>query len=110
MRDYDGSFALGFVQEYGVYFCCSSGRRQTRCELVTGVQTCALPIEGCDLVSRAAHDPRLAVVDDRVLGEDGSPELPVLGVHAPGVASQLLLDLEPAIGRAPCRDRVCQYV
>src|SRR3546814_10431477 len=24
--------------------CCSSRRRQTRCALVTGVQTCALPI------------------------------------------------------------------
>src|SRR3546814_7225533 len=27
-----------------VLFFCSSGRRQTRCALVTGVQTCALPI------------------------------------------------------------------
>src|SRR3546814_19133786 len=25
-------------------FCCSSRRRHTRCALVTGVQTCALPI------------------------------------------------------------------
>src|SRR3546814_5080594 len=29
-------------------FCFSSRRRHTRCALVTGVQTCALPI--CDLV------------------------------------------------------------
>src|SRR3546814_15318818 len=27
-----------------VDFCCSSGRRHTRCASVTGVQTCALPI------------------------------------------------------------------
>src|SRR3546814_9022457 len=27
-----------------VYVCCSSRRRHTRCALVTGVQTCALPI------------------------------------------------------------------
>src|SRR3546814_6197532 len=27
-----------------VYFCFSSRRRHTRCALVTGVQTCALPI------------------------------------------------------------------
>src|SRR3546814_5581223 len=27
-----------------MYFCLSSRRRHTRCALVTGVQTCALPI------------------------------------------------------------------
>src|SRR3546814_10071090 len=27
-----------------IYFCFSSRRRHTRCALVTGVQTCALPI------------------------------------------------------------------
>src|SRR3546814_4090741 len=38
---------LGFV-DYSFYFCVtfffSSRRRHTRCALVTGVQTCALPI------------------------------------------------------------------
>src|SRR3546814_18266215 len=29
-----------------LYFCFSSRRRHTRCALVTGVQTCALPIYG----------------------------------------------------------------
>src|SRR3546814_2194298 len=29
-----------------VFFCFSSRRRHTRCALVTGVQTCALPIYG----------------------------------------------------------------
>src|SRR3546814_9034188 len=29
---------------YGLEFCCSSRRRHTRGALVTGVQTCALPI------------------------------------------------------------------
>src|SRR3546814_5522317 len=29
---------------YGFQFYCSSRRRHTRCALVTGVQTCALPI------------------------------------------------------------------
>src|SRR3546814_3764085 len=29
---------------YGVFFFFSSRRRHTRCALVTGVQTCALPI------------------------------------------------------------------
>src|SRR3546814_10379396 len=29
---------------FSFYFCFSSRRRHTRCALVTGVQTCALPI------------------------------------------------------------------
>src|SRR3546814_1599672 len=33
-------------------FCCSSRRRHTRCALVTGVQTCALPILGADVRRR----------------------------------------------------------
>src|SRR3546814_9888040 len=32
------------------FFCCASRRRQTRFALVTGVQTCALPISGIDIV------------------------------------------------------------
>src|SRR3546814_2663098 len=34
----------------------SSRRRHTRCALVTGVQTCALPISGKEVVARAIHD------------------------------------------------------
>src|SRR3546814_5127841 len=41
------------LRAYGTYFCgdggvfFSSRRRHTRCALVTGVQTCALPISPC---------------------------------------------------------------
>src|SRR3546814_10063797 len=50
-----------------VCFCCfffSSRRRHTRCELVTGVQTCALPISSgsirnCDVLSTTTQ-PALA--------------------------------------------------
>src|SRR3546814_1166218 len=42
---------LSLLSEFVVYLCCllfifffSSRRRHTRCALVTGVQTCALPI------------------------------------------------------------------
>src|SRR3546814_8668880 len=53
-------------------FCCSSRRRHTRCALVTGVQTCALPISlGGRLEAFLAarrrclgHQPRL---DRRIL-------------------------------------------
>src|SRR3546814_9293108 len=34
-----------------VFFFCSSRRRHTRCALVTGVQTCALPISGGNAVN-----------------------------------------------------------
>src|SRR3546814_5974294 len=42
-------FILFFVKKYLYLYCCilfffSSIRRHTRCALVTGVQTCALPI------------------------------------------------------------------
>src|SRR3546814_5043221 len=58
-----------------VMFFFSSRRRHTRCALVTGVQTCALPI--CDLYSRGLHKETLK---GRVGGytgvgvtEDGQP-------------------------------------
>src|SRR3546814_3694994 len=35
------------------FFCFSSRRRHTRCALVTGVQTCALPISGSALAAGA---------------------------------------------------------
>src|SRR3546814_11504515 len=55
------------------FFLFSSRRRHTRCALVTGVQTCALPIlppalRGRDRLSRLGSDPvertRPAVADD----------------------------------------------
>src|SRR3546814_2766767 len=47
-----------------VFFFFSSRRRHTRCALVTGVQTCALPI----------YNPRRA--DDRGMGEVEDPLCP----------------------------------
>src|SRR3546814_3047600 len=94
------------------FFFFSSRRRHTRCALVTGVQTCALPI--------------------LTLGKDG-PDTVVPGLFAVGEAacvsvhganrlgSNSLIDLvvfgratghrlKEQIGRASCRARVCQYV
>src|SRR3546814_1057127 len=42
------------------YFCFSSRRRHTRCALVTGVQTCALPICSNYFLSCTASLPKLA--------------------------------------------------
>src|SRR3546814_2843129 len=51
---------------YGVFFF-SSRRRHTRCALVTGVQTCALPISSMPIMAaRVYHDGKLV----RDLGPD----------------------------------------
>src|SRR3546814_10264761 len=46
-----------------VVWCCmscvfSSRRRNTRCALVIGVQTCALPISGAQYLDTANYEPR----------------------------------------------------
>src|SRR3546814_2845256 len=93
-----------------VVFFFSSRRRHTRCALVTGVQTCALPIfprgaqRGVVRAIAKAHDP--------------SPELALSGMVAAGrIASPIRIRAGPLpsaalaeIGRASCRERVCQYV
>src|SRR3546814_9388876 len=93
-------------------FFCSSRRRHTRCALVTGVQTCALPI------SRAREDQRRLNAELRatraLLAESArvnertriSRELhDLLGHHL----TALSLNLEE-IGRASCRESGCQNV
>src|SRR3546814_9413351 len=81
-----------------IVFFFSSRRRHTRCALVTGVQTCALPISR--LVELGVSlDRRGVVVDDiGVAGVSAAPHSPL---HTP---------YEIQIGRASCRERVCQYV
>src|SRR3546814_8587701 len=50
-------------------FCCflffSSRRRHTRCALVTGVQTCALPISVSDLAEMVVHFGKCVKREDR---------------------------------------------
>src|SRR3546814_7971309 len=89
-----------------VWFFFSSRRRHTRCALVTGVQTCALPI----LFSRAFQ----------LMVEDGSLEVLAIlsnasAVIAEGEVMQLMTTnntatSEAEIGRASRRERVCQSV
>src|SRR3546814_4974903 len=81
-------------------FFFSSRRRHTRCALVTGVQTCALPIcprEEVDLTPRATRvriDLKVGEATAVILTNDLTRDY----VH------------ENKIGRASCRERVCQYV
>src|SRR3546814_10817321 len=105
-----------------VLHCCmcfffSSRRRHTRCALVTGVQTCALPIlairlrrDGAEqavelrwlperrrMADDVAHDPGAAVQNEAAAGEQREALAEDRGVF-------------DKIGRAPCRERGGQYV
>src|SRR3546814_15563769 len=78
-------------------FFFSSRRRHTRCALVTGVQTCALPIciMAQRLVRRLCMHCRVPVVPTRSMLEE-------MGIPADGRHSDLQL-YEPA-GCAQCRN------
>src|SRR3546814_1532987 len=88
-------------------FFFSSRRRHTRCALVTGVQTCALPISEAamlDLTTAGTHyDP----VEPLRPGWPVHRELDQLGARAPGGRGE---GSGRKIGRASWRERVCQYV
>src|SRR3546814_4664698 len=97
-------------------FFFSSRRRHTRCALVTGVQTCALPIYVMDSVNDAMRHATLLPQSAK-----GTIRLAatytVLGYFLPDLLSrfkrsypQVEIDLVDKIGRASCRERVCQYV
>src|SRR3546814_15660769 len=53
-------------------FVLSSRRRHTRCALVTGVQTCALPISVGDHPQAAPFGPRAGRLDARARGLRGA--------------------------------------
>src|SRR3546814_1003522 len=82
-----------------LYFFFSSRRRHTRCALVTGVQTCALPISMVTADYRAGSRAR------SIGSERGG--LPMACLHR---VSHRNWFANPEIGRASCRERVCQYV
>src|SRR3546814_2892367 len=97
-----------------LFFFFSSRRRHTRCALVTGVQTCALPISGCDGVVSSGLEverlrreapselicvtPGIRPVENRVEADQKRVMTPAAAIAA------------GEIGRASCRARVCQYV
>src|SRR3546814_2972911 len=60
------------------FFFFSSRRRHTRCVLVTGVQTCALPIFHVEVTHPEAGQRRLQAVDDPCLLAGQARMLPVL--------------------------------
>src|SRR3546814_3018280 len=112
--------------------CCycffSSRRRHTRCALVTGVQTCALPIFERARADLAVQLPNLdASLRDlfghldlhlgRSLGAEAlsGAGLDRLAARLEGWSANLeglshWTAFHAQIGRASCRERVCQYV
>src|SRR3546814_3544684 len=108
-----------------IVFYFSIGIRHTRCALVTGVQTCALPIYAHQDSPTDVIRPRRAALES-VLSAWGDPvgargRLLRIGALRTAVRDgpsdrQGSVDSTPfdwsssQIGRASCRERVCQYV
>src|SRR3546814_5639993 len=103
-------------------FFFSSRRRHTRCALVTGVQTCALPIYAYAHELRARLNPTagsLQIFFDQVVqnpkrvvfaeGEEGTVIRAALEFRAAGYGTPVLIG-RSEIGRAWCRASGGQYV
>src|SRR3546814_3457941 len=98
-----------------VMFFFSSRRRHTSCALVTGVQTCALPILPYDPATQFAPISRVAstvfvVVVHPSLPVKSMADLIALAKRRPGTLTFGSAGNGAAgqIGRASCRERVCQ--
>src|SRR3546814_6236030 len=98
------------MQTYYVsMFVLSSRRRHTRCALVTGVQTCALPISILYLTRKwppavggmETYSGKLTQALARCA------DIPVSVIALPGRRNG---QPPTEIGRASCRERVCQSV
>src|SRR3546814_3442155 len=56
-------FIMLFICLVNFFFCFSSRRRHTRCALVTGVQTCALPISSIVVIGGQDGCARSKLID-----------------------------------------------
>src|SRR3546814_10087197 len=94
----------------------SSRRRNTRFSLVTGVQTCALPISWnvYDTGPRKAKNVILLIGDGLSPAHRLAARLLSKGMSEGKAHGKLAMDDMPQmameIGRASGRERVCQYV
>src|SRR3546814_10623761 len=94
-----------------LFFFFSSRRRHTRCALVTGVQTCALPIFqenllGMTVVQLFGREAAHAAEFARLNEDHRRAVFRRMGYDAVLYAGVEVIE----IGRASCRERVCQYV
>src|SRR3546814_4834274 len=88
-------------------FFFSSRRRHTRCALVTGVQTCALPISVDMLFPKFLADAMLHKSTGKQLPDWFFPWAPINNLDPESMSEAIVM---AKIGRASCRERVCQYV
>src|SRR3546814_984450 len=102
-----------------MFFFFSSRRRHTRCALVTGVQTCALPISRPHLHHYCLRIGTHLGVSPPCSGyagrNDGESKRIEQEQESSDHKSELKWDqfqtiILNKIGRASCRERVCQYV
>src|SRR3546814_2240547 len=94
---------------YVICFFFSSRRRHTRCALVTGVQTCALPIWR----SSISFQPEKPIErkDDVMKKKDADTVRFQLDPgNLPPLTEAQKAELDAQIGRASGRERVGQYV
>src|SRR3546814_5429547 len=100
---------------YYCFFFFSSRRRHTRCALVTGVQTCALPIYLAREATARDDGHRHRTFEADTPAEKERGYVAAADVHA-GAAREIECSSpfqeegSLQIGRASWRERVCQYV
>src|SRR3546814_1748203 len=104
---------ISVCSSFLVSFFFSSRRRHTRCALVTGVQTCALPISAVRRQEQPfrrldrAGEAALLVTEEHGFhhgfGQGGAVDGDEVAAHAARLGVE-------EIGRASCREGVCQYV
>src|SRR3546814_8467797 len=95
-------------------FFFSSRRRHTRCALVTGVQMCALPISFL-LEAMQRFQTSDGIGSPRVYPYGAYGSFSPYTLRLIGFAGDVFrragdLSGKREIGRASCRERVCQYV
>src|SRR3546814_6602964 len=96
-------------------FFFSSRRRHTRCALVTGVQTCALPIyAGHELMHKISPNIKKGVlgktVKHGVADSEAKPNTAVQALSKFISENKAVMMTGSEIGSASCRERVCKSV
>src|SRR3546814_5154382 len=95
-------------------FFFSSRRRHTRCALVTGVQTCALPIS--QLCNPKINPAAVETQEQKSVTVKEAGACPrytgrmITNVRATAATPDWMVRRLEPLGRASCRERGCQYV
>src|SRR3546814_3136332 len=102
------------VEDFVFIVCCffffSSRRRHTRCALVTGVQTCALPIFKSKIEWVNVQLILISGLLFLIYGVSFAENVYSTGDWFTPLSQFSALTTTFEIGRASCRERVCQYV